>query len=415
MSKLIIGKPRVEKIANNYRLISTIKYDKNKTYDMWFEVEEKYKDYLCYENADAFIVSLISFIVKHEYDVEVEGFLSSKLYYQLTSYLLPLLCDNFNKKKLTIECEVKDFNFNAKGIGASISCGVDSFYTLLKHTDQKDKTYNITHLTFFNAGSHGEYGGEEARKLYNERLERIKKFCDNENYKLVSVDSNMNELIMMSHEGTNTFRTLGCVLVLQKLFNKYYFASCCDFNGSHIDERDTTFYDILNVQCLSTENTTIYCSGIEVNRQKKIEFISQFPITYKWLDVCIMDSYNCGKCEKCIRTMVALDSIGKLEKYKNVFDVEEYRKNKLKIYVKILKYNRDPMKHEFYDEIIKSLKNNNIKIPFIAYVLSYIPSYQEFKNFVKKILPKKIAMKIKEINHQKKIKKGIYDNGGWEN
>mgnify|MGYP003294633432 CR=1 FL=1 len=93
------------------------------------------------------------------------------------------------------------------------------------------------------------------------------------NYNSNEIISNMNELIMMNHEKTHTFRTLACVLAMQKLFSIYYFASGTDFNDSHIDEYDTAYYDILNVQCLSTENTTFYLSGMEATRLEKIKYI----------------------------------------------------------------------------------------------------------------------------------------------
>ena len=91
MDKIVIGRPKIEKHENTYRLTSTLMYDKGTTYDMWFEVEKEYKDYLCDENADAFLIALLSYVIKHELDVEIEGSISSRLYYQLTTYLIPLL------------------------------------------------------------------------------------------------------------------------------------------------------------------------------------------------------------------------------------------------------------------------------------------------------------------------------------
>ncbi|MBQ8234473.1 MAG: hypothetical protein IJZ36_02675 [Bacilli bacterium] len=386
--KLIINEPHIK----NNRLISNIKYG-NKQYDMYFEVEKKYTKYLS-NTSNAFLVALLPFIIKHEYDVIVKGDISSKLYYQLNNYLIPLLCREFKKKKINIKCNLTNIKYESKGVGASISCGVDSFYTLLKHKNIKD--YSITHLTFFNAGSNGENGGEEARKLYYERLKPIKKFCEEQNYELVTVDTNMNELIQMDHEMTHTFRTLSCVFALEKLFGKYYFASGLNFNNSHIDEEDTAYYDILNVHCLSNENIDFYCSGLETTRMEKIKFISQFSETYNWLNVCIMKENNCGHCNKCIRTMTALDSINKLENYKNVFDIEEYKKNKTVILKNLIIGQRDKTAKQFYGEIIESFKENNKKIPFKSYLLAYIPSKQNIKYVIKKIIPKSIMDKIKK-------------------
>ena len=323
--------------------------------------------------------------------------------------MLPLLCSEFKKEQINIECELTDTKYDGTGVGASISCGVDSFYTLLKHKDLKDKRKNITHLCFFNAGSNGEYGGENAIELYKKRVEHIKEFCKQYNYPLITVNSNMNELIMMNHEKRHTFTTLSCVYALEKLFNTYYFASGLGFNNSHIDERDTAFYDILNVHCLSNENINFYCSGLETTRMKKVEFISNFSQTYNWLNVCVGTNWdNCGICNKCIRTMTALESIGKLNEYKSVFDLDYYYKNRNKILAKILVDNHNPLQHELLDEIINSYKNNNIKIPNMAYVLSFRGTSKYYiKNILKMIIPKSIVKKAK--------KKRDSLNDGWIN
>ncbi len=378
---LIINKPYI--LEN--KLISTIEYE-NKKYDLYFKVNNEYKDYLSDDTANAFLIALIPYIIKHNYNVIIKAKISKKIYYQLSTYLLPMLCEAFNKKPVSIKCELTDEHFNSKGVGASISCGVDSFYTLFKHQKLLDNQRNITHLCFFNAGSNGEYGGEAARELYNERVANIKEFCKKYNYPLVLVDTNMNELIMMNHEKRHTFTTLSCVYALEKLFNTYYFASGLRFDGSHIDEADTAFYDILNMQCLSNENITFYCSGIEVSRLEKIKYISQFKETYDWLNVCVGDKWqNDGKCSKCIRTITALESINKLREYKNVFDLDNYYKNRIKILSNIIKGCRKKIQREFCIEILNSYKENKIRIPILSYILSYRISKQAIKRiFIKK-------------------------------
>lgn len=402
--KLIINKPRIEK----NRLISKIEYSKNKEYDLFFEVDDEYSRYLSTDNANAFFIALLPFIVKFNYDVEIKSPISSQLYYQLTSYLLPMLCKEFKKKDIQIKCELTDKKYNGKGVGASVSCGVDSFYTLLKHKKCIDKSYDISHLCFFNAGSNGEYGGKQAKKLYDERVEHIRQFCKENGYPLVTVNSNMNELIMMNHEKRHTFTTLACVFCLEKLFSKYYFASGFGFNGSHITDEDTAYYDILNVHCLSNENISFYCSGIETTRMEKVKFISEFEETYNWLNVCVGDSWtNCCKCTKCIRTMTALDSIDKLNLYENVFNISYFKNNRNRILAELLIGNRDEMQHDFCDEILMTYKKNNKKIPVRAYLISLFPNKSNIKIFLKKFLPRKIISFIK--NKRKKINDGWMD------
>ncbi len=413
MNKVIIEKPRIEQVEGKYRLIATLIYEEKKTYDLWFEVEKEYKDYLCAENSDAFLVAILSYLIKHELDVEVKGAISSQLYYQLTTYLIPLLSNNLHKRNIQIKTEVNNVEFHPKAVGTGISCGVDSFYTFLKHRNQLDNQYNITHLTFFNAGSHGDNGGKEARELFHKRLEYVSGFCKEQNLKLVTVDSNMNEFIKMSHFATHSFRTLGCVLALQKLFKIYYFSSGANFNDTAITAESTADYDILNVQCLSNQNTTVYSSGIEATRMEKVEFIAHHNETYNWLNVCVRHekATNCSNCEKCIRTMLALDAINELDHYANVFDLKHYQKNKVKFLAGALKWARDHDKKNFekkeeYGEILSYYKKDGKTVPAMAYILSFIPTKQSFKNLIKKIVPKSWLK-------QYQINKGTYKNNGW--
>jgi len=381
---LVINKPYIK----DNKLISQIEYN-SKKYNMYFEVDNEYVKYLCHENCDSFLVSLLPFIVKHNYDVKINGRISSKLYYQLTNYLLPLLCSEFNKKKINIDCELSNINFNSSGVGASVSLGVDSFYTLIKHKNQKDSKFNITHLTFFNAGSHGDFGGDKARKLYHNRLNYIRKFCNENNYKLVSVDTNMNELIMMNHKKTHSFRTIGCVLALQKLFGKYYFASGYHYNEMRIDEGSCGHYDTLNVQNLSTESLVFYSSGLEVTRMEKVKYISNFKETYSWLNVCVTSDKNCGKCNKCIRTEAELDSIDMLNKYDAVFNVVEFEKNKNKILSQIISESRGNDSDAMYNkEIINNYKINGKDISIKVLLLSFLPNLKKIKMIIKRIVPK---------------------------
>lgn len=364
---------------------------------VYFEVNNKYSEYLCDELYDSFVISLIPYAIKHNEDIIIDGYISSKIYYQLTTYLIPLLSKTFNKKLVKIEAKIKEIYYKGSGVGASISCGVDSFYTLLKHKNQKDNNYNITHLTFFNAGSNGQYGGEKAKNLFKKRVKYVSEFCKQNNYNLITIDTNINEFLMMNHEKTHSFRTLGCVLALQKLFSKYYFASGLPFDGSHIDESDTAFYDILNVQCLSNENISFYCSGIETTRLEKIKYISKFKETYNWLNVCVIDDINCGKCEKCIRTMTALDAIGCLEKYNSVFDTKGFYKNKKKYMINILEYNREKLKHGLYQEIIDEYKKKNNPFTLWTYFRSLRITKQKIKNLIpiklKRIIKRNLKMK----------------------
>ncbi|MBQ7216006.1 MAG: hypothetical protein IJS39_08465, partial [Synergistaceae bacterium] len=49
-------------------------------------------------------------------------------------------------------------------------------------------------------------------------------------------------------------------------------------------------------------------------------------IAQKYLNVCVPQAHNCSKCVKCLRTLIVIDSMGKLRDFSRVFDIETYRK-----------------------------------------------------------------------------------------
>ena len=68
----------------------------------------------------------------------------------------------------------------------------------------------------------------------------------------------------------------------------------------------------------STEALSFVHDGSEASRINKIDWqIAQSKLALKHLRVCYMNekgAYNCGKCEKCLRTMVSLYAAGVLDR-----------------------------------------------------------------------------------------------------
>jgi hypothetical protein len=55
----------------------------------------------------------------------------------------------------------------------------------------------------------------------------------------------------------------------------------------------------------------------EMSRLEKIKIVSQWDIAFQNFRVCLAnvpDRLNCGKCEKCVRTMTELTALGLLHK-----------------------------------------------------------------------------------------------------
>ena len=67
----------------------------------------------------------------------------------------------------------------------------------------------------------------------------------------------------------------------------------------------------------STENLQIISDGLEKSRLGKAQVVGDNDLAMQTLRVCWAnpdDDYNCGRCEKCLRTMVNLQLAGALER-----------------------------------------------------------------------------------------------------
>lgn len=67
----------------------------------------------------------------------------------------------------------------------------------------------------------------------------------------------------------------------------------------------------------SSSATHIVHAAPEWERAEKVAEISEWPVAMNHLRVCwrnLTQDYNCGRCEKCVRTMISLHSLGALER-----------------------------------------------------------------------------------------------------
>jgi hypothetical protein len=378
LTVLEIGEAYIKRIGDKSRLCSNISWG-NRNRTLWFEVESEYEGCLSTEKNDGFLVALLPFAMMENLNIHSEGFVSEKLLYQLKTILLPSLSSNipeFHLIDVDAETDGKVLE-SENGVGTALSCGVDSFYTVLKHLNTEMKGFNLTHLTYFNIISHPlwqTYGEDSSRDFFNTRVDYIRPAVLELGLELVTIDSNFDLFYhYFDIMATFAYRNFGAVLALQKLFGKYYWSSSDSFSSFHFSINDISGFDLLSVQCVSNENTKFYSTGSEVTRLEKTAYISDFPITYKYLNVCWINLYNCTKtCSKCKRTMLGLYVLGKIDLYGKVFDVkyfyqrlDEYLGHMLHMCID-KRYVASP----FYHEIYKYLIDSGIKIPIAAKIYS---------------------------------------------
>jgi hypothetical protein len=192
-------------------------------------------------------------------------------------------------------------------VACFFSGGVDSFYTLLERQDE------ITHLIHMELPLTDTSVQEQVFRGVREVAEEMGKA-------LIKVDTNLmwfGKSTRVSWKYFHGARLSSVGLLFQHLFRKVLIPATFDYGnlfpwGSH------PLLDPL----WSTELVEFEHHGCDATRPEKIAAISNSGIAMQWLRVCYKDphAYNCGRCEKCLRTMIALQAAGALKRCKTLPD-----------------------------------------------------------------------------------------------
>jgi hypothetical protein len=300
---------------------------------LWYSVSRDYRDWLTPERQDAFVVALLLLAMKEKEDIYVDGIMSEKLFYNLVNYFMPIvtLCiPSLSQVRIIPEELSSKVYLDSKGVATGFSGGIDSFCVLADHFfGSVPKSYKITHLFFNNVGSHGAGG----RRLFWDRYNRLMPAAKELGLPFIAIDSNISEILPVSFRKSHTIRNISAVLLFQKLIRRFYYASAYKYEDCFVGETYGIAYsDPMSVHLLSTETTECISSGCQYSRVEKTMRVAKVQLSHKYLNVCIntTGSENCSTCWKCARTLVTLEVIGELDKYKEAFDMEKYWRNRNK-------------------------------------------------------------------------------------
>ncbi|QYR10305.1 hypothetical protein [Prevotella sp. Rep29] len=322
---------------------------------------------------DSPIVSFLYDALLNGYDFKSEYPISEKLYYNLTKHFIPHMCAMNHLQPIHIDAPLSNKKFTGKWVGTGISCGVDSMATLKEYTTEDvADDYKLTHLLYFKIGAH--HGGhaqpvpeELENRIFRDELQVVKSFCKKYSYPLIIVDSNINTLsnqMWGTHDFFEVFeyRNSAVMLMMQNHFSKYYHATgYATFMGFVMDiHKGLEHNEWWSLPLFSSDNLAVIPANMAMTRIEKTKYISDFEPSYNHLMVCWNGKKNCGVCPKCIRTQVALDWLGGLQKYNKVFDLEKYYQGKSYYLRQIVDQRKTD---QFYCELYEYASENGIKLP----------------------------------------------------
>lgn len=308
--------------------------------ELLFYVNPAFGDYLTCDVYDAFLVALIYPAMYYGESIEIDGMVSKKLYHNITHYVMGIIRDFAPHTHKIINIKVKGFKDAEKNtqlhIGTGFSGGVDSFSTLKDNFfDTNDSEYKIDTLFFFHVGQYGNIQNPKTWDRAFNRFEITREFSKEIGVTPIMMNTNLFEFCKPEWEfQAGVLNRIASVLVFQKALKRYYISNAYTY-GEMIDlAHDRVFLEEFSdpyiMPLLSPKGLEIVCDGAQYKRSEKTKRITDIPLTQKYLNVCINSNddhvlaRNCSKCTKCMRTMMTLESLGLLEKYKEVFNLEEY-------------------------------------------------------------------------------------------
>jgi hypothetical protein len=276
--------------------------------DLSFTVPESFAEFL-FADASPFAAALLLPAMKLGEDLVVRGSISTRLHAGMTEIIR--IVSGWDIGLRPIEVIVDDLvpdRLTPGVTGAFFSAGVDSFYTYLRH---KNDRHPITHLIL----AKGYDIDPRNRRLWELTARNVGQIAHQERVVLIEIESNVRALTdpILSWTHSHGGCLAAAAMCLRGGIGQMYVASSADadhqaLRGSH-----------LAIDHLwSTETLSFVHDGWEASRMNKIDGqIARSALALKYLRVCYANpkgAYNCGKCEKCVRTMVSLYAAGVLDR-----------------------------------------------------------------------------------------------------
>ncbi|MEY2433071.1 MAG: hypothetical protein QOC92_2796 [Acidimicrobiaceae bacterium] len=199
----------------------------------------------------------------------------------------------------------------ARGVGLFFSGGVDCFHTLLTHTKPGgDPT--PTHLIFV-LGFDMLPALSRSRRA-TDAVASVRSVADAFGLELIVVETDIR-VTALSSVGWALAHGAALASIAHGL--RGVLGTCLiSASNSYRTIQPWGSHPLLD-PLWSSEGVELVHTGCDVNRWTKLQIVGAHPTARRHLRVCTndsLDSFNCGRCEKCISTILAMRATGDLDR-----------------------------------------------------------------------------------------------------
>ncbi|HWC04251.1 MAG TPA: hypothetical protein VHF87_15965 [Methylomirabilota bacterium] len=281
---------------------------------MWFHYPPSFAPFVV-SNGDPFLPVALLAAMRHGRRLIIQSDVSSALLAassRIMGHYRTRGADEPRFEQIEIVAASAPRTRRGRGAGLFFSCGVDSFYTLLGNVARypDDDSRAISHLVFV----HGFDIALEEQGFFETVRGQVDVVARALGKTVVPVRTNVRDVLGRmdwAHHAVGPAMA-GVGLSLGWLFHTLFMASARAF----VDLRPVATGCHPGLDPLwSTETLEFVHAGAEAKKADKIAAVASSPLALRVLRVCWENrggAYNCGRCEKCLRTMVLLDLHGVL-------------------------------------------------------------------------------------------------------
>lgn len=278
---------------------------------LWFRFPQGVREDLSLD-ADPFVVALLLVAMQSGEEIDVEGPVSEPLLRALSPYQAVFarwFPERFRpivvRARVTHSPSVPEDK--ALRTACAFSGGVDSFYTFLERARSSEPVTDALFMAGFDMPLHLEASiGELTRSYAALMQERGVRF---------TVGSTNVRAFVDSVDWTNAH---GPALAASALFFKNAWAQFL-IPSSYVEGRSPAWGTHPELDgLLSTPALRFIHHGAQLNRLEKLSRVAQDVASHTRLRVCWIQDIglrNCGRCEKCLRTLTALEILGVRDRF----------------------------------------------------------------------------------------------------
>jgi hypothetical protein len=244
-------------------------------------------------------------------DIHVDGPVSPRLLASLPTIQAIYHSWDTSLQRVDVHVTGSDVSPRGAGRGLFFSGGVDSWYSLLKHHGGEPRDDGpLTHLIL----GFGFDVKLDNRALFDKVAAGVEKVADATGLRLIVVETNVrrfsDQIVPWGFYHGGPMAAVG--LALSRLVGHCLIASSYAYAELH----PWGSHPLLD-PLWATEAVTFVHDGCEAVRSAKVATIARSDFALSTLRVCWANEqpeYNCGRCEKCLRTMLALHVAGALDR-----------------------------------------------------------------------------------------------------